>query len=69
MNRVYQIATRFHLVSSYVAGISVMGFIAKAVLCWNAFVDEMSSPTTASPAGLIFMTMAMSFIGKGDVGE
>jgi len=31
-------------------------------------MDEMSSPTTASPSGLIFMTMALSFVGKGDVG-
>ena len=29
----------------------------------------MSSPTTASPAGIIFMTMSMAFAGKGDVGE
>mmetsp|Transcript_19164 Transcript_19164/g.39503 ORF Transcript_19164/g.39503 Transcript_19164/m.39503 type:complete len:1319 (-) Transcript_19164:1318-5274(-) len=68
-NHVYQLATRFHSVSSYVAGITVMAFFAKAVLSWNAFIDEISSPTTASPAGLIFMTMALSFIGKGDIGE
>ena len=29
----------------------------------------MSSPTTASPCGLIFMTLALSFAGRGDVGE
>ena len=28
-------------------------------------MDEMSSPTTASPMGLVFMTMALSFVGKG----
>ena len=28
-------------------------------------MDEMSSPTTASPMGLVFMTMALSFAGKG----
>lgn len=33
-------------------------------------MDEMSSPTTASPSGLIFMTMALGFVGKdwGDLG-
>ena len=28
-------------------------------------MDEMSSPTTASPMGLVFMTMALGFVGKG----
>lgn len=32
-------------------------------------MDEMSSPTTASPSGLIFMTLAMSSVGQfGSVG-
>jgi hypothetical protein len=43
-----------------------MTFFAKAISCWRVFIDEMSSPTTASPAGLIFMTMALSFVGMGD---
>lgn len=46
-----------------------MLFLVKAILCWRSFIDEMSSPTTSSPAGLIFMTMAMAFIGKGEIGE
>jgi hypothetical protein len=32
-------------------------------------MDEMSSPVTASPSGLIFMTLALSFVGEfGSVG-
>lgn len=46
-----------------------MLFLAKAMLNWRSFIDEMSSPTTSSPAGLIFMTIALAFIGKGDIGE
>ena len=38
---------------------------AKAMFYWVVFVEEMSSPTTASPGGLIFMTMALSFVGEG----
>lgn len=68
-NRWYVIATRFHTACCYIAGTSVMLFFAKAILCWRVFIDEMSSPTTASPMGLIFMTMALSFVGRGDVGE
>jgi hypothetical protein len=44
-------------------------FLAKAMLNWKSFIDEVSSPTTSSPAGLMFMTVALAFIGKGDVGE
>jgi len=68
-NKWYILATRFHTVCSYIAGVSVMLFFAKAMWCWRVFIDEMSSPTTSSPSGLIFMTMALSFVGKGDVGE
>ena len=65
----YRIAVQFHKVCSYIAGLSVLVFFAKAMVCWRVFMDEMSSPTTASPSGLIFMTMAMSFVGKwGDLG-
>ena len=46
-----------------------MLFLIKAILNWRSFIDEMSSPTTSSPAGLVFMTMAFAFSGKGDIGE
>ena len=59
----YRIALHFHKICSYVAGISVLLFFFKATLCWRVFMDEMSSPTTASPSGLIFMTLALSFAG------
>ena len=49
---------------SYVGGISVLLFFFKAILCWRVFMDEMSSPNTASPSGLIFMTLALSFVGQ-----
>ena len=64
----YQVATKFHTICSYVGGVSVSLYAAKAVFFGKVFIDEMSSPTTASPAGLIFMTMALAFTGKGAVG-
>ena len=69
-NPYYRLATQFHTVCSLTAGISVLLFFVKAILCWRVFMDEMSSPTTASPSGLIFMTMALGFVGKdwGDFG-
>ena len=63
-NPYYRLATQFHTVCSYTAGVSVLLFLVKAILCWRVFMDEMSSPTTASPSGLIFMTMALGFVGK-----
>lgn len=46
-----------------------MLFLGKAMFNWRSFIDEMSSPTTSSPAGLIFMSIALAFTGKGDIGE
>lgn len=60
----YRIAIQFHKMCSYVGGISVLLFFFKAILCWRVFMDEMSSPNTASPSGLIFMTLALSFVGQ-----
>ena len=63
-NPYYRVATQFHTVCSYTAGLGVLLFFVKAALSWRVFMDEMSSPTTASPCGLIFMTMALGFVGK-----
>ena len=68
-NHVFRLVTHFHNICSYIGGTSAMLFLAKAMLNWRSFIDEMSSPTTSSPAGLIFMTIALAFIGKGDIGE
>ena len=67
--RRYVLATRFHDACCYIGGISAMLFFVKAIWCWRAFLDEMSSPTTASPGGLIFMTVAMAFAGRGGAVE
>lgn len=60
----YDFALKFHSACSYIAGTSVLLYFAKAICGWRVFIDEMSSPTTASPSGLIFMTMTMSFVGE-----
>lgn len=68
-NHVYLTVTHFHTTCSYIGGIVAMLFLAKALLSWRSFIDEMSSPTTSSPMGLVFMTIALAFVGKGRVGE
>ena len=62
----YVATNRLQLVCSYIAGVSVLLFFIKVAWCPRVFMDEMSSPTTASPNGLIFMTIALSFVGKGE---
>lgn len=65
----YRIAVYFHYTCSVVAGIMAMLFFAKVVLARRVVIDELSSPTTASPAGLICMTMVCVFAGRGPVGQ
>lgn len=66
----YRLAIRFHNICSYIAGTSVLLFFVKPISCWRIFIDDMSSPTTSSPSGLIFMTLALSAVGQfGNVGS
>uniref|UniRef100_A0A6U6DSM2 Uncharacterized protein n=1 Tax=Odontella aurita TaxID=265563 RepID=A0A6U6DSM2_9STRA len=67
--RMYRVAVNFHYVCSTVAGILVMVFFAKIALAWRVVLDELSSPTTSSPAGLICMTMVCVFAGRGWIGQ
>mmetsp|Transcript_9548 Transcript_9548/g.20593 ORF Transcript_9548/g.20593 Transcript_9548/m.20593 type:complete len:1435 (-) Transcript_9548:31-4335(-) len=60
----YQTAVAVDNGCSYIGGVSVFVFFLKALVSWRTFIDEMSSPVTTSPAGLIFMTMVLSFAGK-----
>ena len=68
-NRWYQIAEKFHFTCSAVGGALAAVFFAKVVLARKVVIDELSSPTTASPAGLICMTIVCVFAGRGAVGE
>jgi len=65
----YQVAVYFHYACSVVAGVMAMLFFAKVILARRVVIDELSSPTTASPAGLICMTMVCVFAGRGIVGQ
>jgi hypothetical protein len=68
-NRIYKVAEYFHFGCSCFAGMLALSFIAKLVLAQRVVVDELSSPTTASPAGLICMTLVIVFAGRGVIGE
>ena len=65
----YKVAVNFHFTCSAIAGLLVFVFLAKVFLATRVVLDEMSSPTTASPAGLLCMTIVCVFAGRGFVGQ
>jgi len=65
----YRVAVYFHYTCSFVAGCMAMLFFAKIILARRVVIDELSSPTTAAPAGLMCMTMVCVFAGRGIVGQ
>lgn len=68
-SRMYIAALRFHYTCSTIAGVLALSFIAKVLLATRVVLDEMSSPTTSSPAGLLCMTTVCVFAGKGFLGQ
>jgi hypothetical protein len=67
--RYYKIALNFHLSCSVIAGLIALLFVAKIFIAKDVVMDEMNSPTTASPAGLFCMTLVCVFAGKGWIGQ
>ncbi len=68
-NKWYKLALGFHLGCSIVAGLIVMLFFLKMLIAKKTVVDEMNSPTTSSPAGLMCMTIVCVFAGHGPIGQ
>jgi hypothetical protein len=68
-NRLYRMALQFHESCSWVGGFLAILFVLKLLLARNVVFDELSSPTTAAPAGLICMTIDIAAAGKGIIGE
>jgi hypothetical protein len=64
----YKVAEYFHFGCSCFAGLLALSFVAKLILARRVVFDELSSPTTASPAGLLCMTLDIVFAGRGAVG-
>ena len=66
---VYRFVVMFHYCCSTIAGCLALTFLAKVALAWRVVIDELNSPTTSSPAGLICMTMVTVFAGRGILGQ
>jgi len=67
--RLYKVAYYFHMVCSTIAGLLALSFFGKFILARRVVLDELSNPTTATPAGLICMTLDIVFAGRGAIGE
>ena len=67
--RMYRVAVYFHFGCKGLAGLLAMTFVAKVLLATRVVIDEMSSPTTSSPAGLLCMTTVCVFAGRGLIGQ
>lgn len=67
--RMYKVALNFHFACSIIAGVIASTFIAKLILARRVVFDELSSPTTATPAGLLCMTLNVVFAGRGLIGQ
>ncbi|KAL7579047.1 hypothetical protein ACA910_019086 [Epithemia clementina (nom. ined.)] len=68
-NRIYQLALNFHQACSFLAATLIFLVLCKFVVARRVVYDELSSPTTATPAGLICMTIDVVFAGRGIFGE
>ena len=67
--KMYKVAITFHWTCKFVAGFLAMMFVLKVLFATRVALDEMSSPTTSSPAGLLCMTAVCVFAGRGMIGE
>lgn len=65
----YKVAIGFHYLCTVISGLLAMLVVAKILLATRVVIDEMSSPTTSSPAGLLCMTSALVFAGRGLIGQ
>jgi tellurite resistance protein TehA-like permease len=61
----YNVALKFHWTCSAIAGLLAFMFLVKLFVARKIAFDELSTPTTAAPAGLICMTMDIVFAGRG----
>jgi hypothetical protein len=68
-NSVYQIALYFHDACCCIGGCLAMSFLLKSILAWQVVADQLSNPTTATPVGVVCITLICVFAGRGIVGE
>jgi len=66
--RMYKLALRFHWTCSTIAGLLAFAFLSKLIFASRVVIDELSNPTTATPAGLVCQALDVVFAGRGFIG-
>ena len=67
--RMYKLALDFHRACSTAGAVLASFFFMKLLIASRVVFDELGSPTTATPAGLICQTLDVVFAGKGVIGQ
>lgn len=68
-NKTYRAALLFHNVCTTVAGTLSILFLFKVIIAWKVVADDLSNPATATPFGVICITLVCVFAGRGAIGE
>jgi hypothetical protein len=69
-NSMYKVALGFHLICHAVAALCCFFFFGKCVLAWRVVADELSNPSTATPMGVVCITVICVLAGRfGPVGH
>jgi hypothetical protein len=64
----YKFALNLHWTCSVCAGLLTMMLLVKLICYHRIVLDELSSPTTAAPAGVLCMVINVVFAGRGMLG-
>lgn len=64
-NKSYRAALFFHNCCTTVAGILAILFLFKVAIAWRVVADDLSNPATATPFGVICITLVCVFAGRG----
>jgi hypothetical protein len=65
---VYKSALYFHFTCTFVAAILAFFFLSKLVLAWRVVSDDLLNPVTATPVGVICITLEVLFAVSGNLG-
>ena len=59
----------FHFGCHILAAILASFFLMKICLAWRAVVDDLTNPVTATPVGVICITLEILFAAAGEIGD
>lgn len=64
----YKTALYFHFACSIFAALLASFFLAKVIFAWKVVSDDLTNPVTATPVGVICITLEVLFAATGKIG-